>query len=182
MRRTIYIGIALICGLVLLSNGYAGAQEIPTPEGMGLGYAIYAGAAFPVNSLVKTKSMVNVGVSWYGPISNNVGGQNSALGLSVDWIPFTRSDGTQISLLPIMINYKAYAPLGGYRIFANFGAGVIGATASAPELDLSSNANFGWTGGFGVDITNNLFIQYRFIGGSNPGVDGLNSAQLGYRF
>ena len=85
---------------------------------------------------MNTKSMVTVGVSWYGPISNNVGGQNSALGLTVDWIPFTRNDGTQINLIPVMLNYKAYAPLGGYSIFANFGAGVIAATASAPEMEL----------------------------------------------
>ena len=33
-----------------------------------------------------------------------------------------------------------------------------------------------------MDITNTLFVQYRFIGGSNPGQDGLNTVQLGYRF
>ena len=46
MKSKISLVIALVGGLVLISLGCTHAQEIPTPEGIGLGYAIYAGAVF----------------------------------------------------------------------------------------------------------------------------------------
>ena len=154
----------------MLLSGLCGRTGDSTPEGTGLGYAINAGAAFPVNSRANTDSMVTVGVSWYGPVSGDVRGQNSAIGLTADWMPYTRLiDGKQVESGSGNGHYKAYAPLGGYRIFANFGVGVIGATDAAPELDITDGANFGWTGGFRVEYYERAVRPVSVHRGQQPG-------------
>ena len=155
--------------------------QYPTPEGMGLNYTLTAGAAFLVGPNINKGTVPTVGVSWYDTVTTDVVA-NAAVGLSGDWLQITRNNGKTVQMVPVMLNYKQYAISGGYRIFVNLGAGVLALTDTVPEMQLNSKVNFGWTGGFGVDVSNSLFVQARFIGGTNPGNSGLGALELGYRF
>ena len=155
--------------------------QYPTPEGMGLNYTLTVGVAFLVGQNTNKGTVPTVGVSWYDTVTTDVAA-NAAVGLSGDWLQITRLNGNTVQMVPVMINYKQYATSGGYRIFVNLGAGVLALTQSIPEMQLNSTVNFGWTGGLGVDVSNNLFVQAKFIGGKNPGDDGFGSVGIGYRF
>jgi len=180
MGKKIWLLGALVAGLACIMASPASAQ-FPTPEQGDLSYTFYAGAAFPLNGHTNTKSMADIGLSWYGP-AGSVFGDMSSLGLSVDWIPFERNDGTAVNIVPFLLNYKQYGVIGNYRVSVNLGVGFLATTDCIPEMQLSSGANFGWTGGLGFDISNTLTFLTRFIGGSNPGNDGMATVQLGYRF
>lgn len=172
---------ACAAGAALASADMAGAQLL-TPEEIGLNYAFVVGAAFSVNENLDNKGFVNLGVSWYGDTSADLG-DNSAIGISGDWILVQRElDGKEVNLVPVLLNYKQYAPIGAWRVFVNFGIGILAATDDIPEMLLDEGANFGWSGGLGVDLSNHLFGQVRYIGGNNPGEDGVVSVQVGYRF
>lgn len=167
--------------VIIFALGSAVHAQFPTPEDLGYEYSINAGVAFPINSDVNFDNTFIVGVSWYGAADNDFG-NNAALGLSGDWTIVERFDGENVNLIPMMINYRQYGVIGGYRVFVNLGIGVIVATDDIPEMEIDDGANFGWTGGLGLDINNQLFTQFRFIGGENPGEDGLATVELGYRF
>ena len=153
----------------------------PIPEDYDLNYSLQVGNAFLVGNNVENDSRIIVGVSWFGP----TGWRNcdmTALGISGDWIPVRRNDGTDVNLIPVMINYRKYGIMSPYRIFITLGAGILYTTDSITEMNLEKGSNFGWTGGIGIDLSNNLFGNFRFIGGKNPADDGIVSLQLGYRF
>ncbi|MCE5200419.1 MAG: hypothetical protein ABFD54_01125 [Armatimonadota bacterium] len=173
-------GLALVLGLVFALASAAAAQLI-IPEQTGLEYSFFAGAAVSVNDTLNSESSPTVGISWYGPNDTRLG-TGSAIGLSADWIGIKRNDGVTVNLVPVFFNYKQYGIAMGYRLFTNFGVGILATDDNILEMKLDNGANFGWTGGFGIDITNELFGQFRFIGGKNPGDDGLATFQIGYRF
>lgn len=168
----------LLTLIVGVSHAYDG---MPSPEDMGLGYNITAGAAFSVTGNTDNTTSPILGVAWYGPL-DPTGGDMAALGLSADWIGIKRNDGEKISLIPILLNYKRSGLVGQYRVFVNLGLGIQVATDDIPEMRLDDGASFAWTGGIGIDITNNVFAVAKFIGGQHPGEDGLASISLGYRF
>ena len=180
-------GKGLFWGTLILFLSFAGAPNaraqynILLPEEMGLDYSFTAGAAFPVSEAAPQDAVVSLGVSWYGSASSNFG-DNVVFGLSGDWMPIERADGEVVHLVPVLFNYRQYSIIGSYRVFVNLGIGIIGATDSINAMRIDNGGNFGWTGGAGFDVSNNLFGQVRFIGGSYPGDDGLVSVQLGYRF
>jgi hypothetical protein len=164
-----------------LSADSAFGSEIMSPESLGFQYSFTAGAAFSVNGDVENSTSPMVGIAWYGPASE-VFSENATFGLSGDWIGIKTDAGKDVSLVPVFFNYKVYGNFGPYRIFTNLGIGILAATDNIPEMLIDKGANFGWTGGFGIDITNQLFGQFRFIAGSHTGQDGLSSLQIGYRF
>ena len=181
MGKKIRIWGAIIAGIACLIALPASAQQFPTPETMDLSYTIYGGAAFPISGNTNTKDMLDLGISWYGP-AGSIFGDMSSLGLSVDWIPFERFDGESVNIVPFFVNYKQYGVIGNYRVSVNFGIGILATTSEIPEMRLNSGSNFGWNGGLGFDISNNVTFLARFIGGNNPSDDGICSVQLGYRF
>jgi len=165
----------------MLALGWASAQY-PTPEKLGSNYTLSLGAAFPVSENMPDKqASVAVGLSWYGPADWELG-DNVVLGLSADWIPVERIDGKSVNIVPLLFNYKQYGIIGSWRVFVNLGLGVIGASDNIPVMKIDNGAQFGWTAGAGFDISNSLSGQARFIGGNNPGDDGLAIVTLGYRF
>ncbi|MHB9038707.1 MAG: hypothetical protein ACYC64_18835 [Armatimonadota bacterium] len=172
---------SVLCVGLVLALSSALCAQVMSPEELGLDYSITVGAAFSVNSEVHNSTSPTAGIAWYGPASE-VFGENGAFGLSGDWIQIKTNFGNEVQLVPVMFNYKRYGNFGPYRIFTNLGIGVLAATDDIPEMLLDQGANFGWTGGFGIDITNQLFGQFRFIAGKNTGQDGLAAVQLGYRF
>lgn len=170
----------LMVGLVLCVAFPARAQ-FQTPEQLGFSYAVTAGAMIPVNKNANLDVSPTVGVSWYGEAGSDFG-DGAAFGLSGDWTIIKRDDGKSVNVVPVLINYKRYGIIGAYRVFVNMGIGIIAATDSINAISINKGASFGWTGGLGFDISNNLFTQARFIGGQKPGEDGLVSIQAGYRF
>lgn len=155
--------------------------QLPIPEQTDLSYTFFAGAAFPISGHTQTKSMPDIGLTWYGP-AESIFGDNACFGLSVEWIPFQNDEGDTINIVPFFINYKQYGVIGNWRLSVNFGAGILATTDGIPELNLNSGSNFGWTGGVGVDISNNITLEAKFIGGNDPSNDGMAAVQLGYRF
>lgn len=173
--------ILALCCVALMTFGCNVSAQVMSPTMLGDGYSITAGAAFSVSDNVNNDANIMIGIAWYGLLSE--GGRNTnEIGLSGDWIPITTNAGNDVQLVPVMFNYRSYGITGSARIFTNFGIGILAATDDIPEMLIDEGANFGWTGGFGVDFSNEVFGQFRFIGGSNPGDDGLLTFQLGYRF
>lgn len=167
--------------LAVVTAGYA-YEAMPTPEDMGLNYSFTAGAAIPVrNGNTKNNAFPTVGVAWYGPMNENNFGSMSALGLTGDWIGIQRFDGANINLVPVLLNYKQSGLLSSYRVFVNLGVGIRFASDDIPELRIQKGSSFCWTAGAGIDLTNRLFGNFRFIGGQNPSDDGAACVEIGYR-
>ena len=164
----------------LASMGYA-YDAMPTPEDMGLNYSVTGGVVSSVNSNVKNGTRPTVGISWYGAAEPNFGDM-AAFGLSAEWIGIQRNDGKAVNLVPLLFNYKKSGIISAYRVFVVLGVGIQVATDNIPQMRLGQGASFAWSGGLGLDFTNNLFGQARFIGGQYPAQDGMVSIQLGYRF
>jgi hypothetical protein len=170
--------------LTFALGGVGSAYDaMPTPEDIGLNYSFTAGAAIAVKNTVKNPDSPTVGVAWYGPMNESNFGSMAALGLSGDWIGVTRAFESQpVNLVPILVNYKQYAILNAYRVFVNLGVGIEFASDDIPEMRIQQGTSFCWTIGAGVDISNRLFGNFRFIGGQNPSDDGVAAIELGYRF
>ena len=180
MKTKKWVTGVLIAGLSMVLASCSFAQVL-APEDMGLNYSLTAGAAFPVNSDVPDSAVPIIGVAWYGSAGRENFG-NAQIGLSIDWTQVSRNDGEDVNLVPVLLNYKAYTNISGYRVFANIGIGIIGADDNVGSMQIENGANFGWTIGAGVDLSNNLFGQFRFLASDNPGDDGLAAFQVGYRF
>jgi hypothetical protein len=173
--------LAIGLTLMLSMAGFA-YDAMPTPEDMGLNYSMTAGAAIAVKSHVPNPDSPTVGIAWYGPMNEANFGDMACLGLTGDWIGVKRADGQNVNLIPILLNYKQYAILSSYRVFVNLGVGIQFASDDLPEMRIQSGTSFAWTAGVGIDLTNRLFGNFRFIGGQNPGDDGVGAIELGYRF
>jgi len=167
--------------ILLIAAQVPAAAQVFSPEETGLNYSITVGAALMVSENLQDDSSPMIGVSWYELAGANFG-NNATFGISADWLQVKRNDGTDVSIVPVLFNYRQYGAISNYRVFVNFGVGILAATDGVPEMKLDDGSNFGWTGGLGADITNRFYFQARFIGGKNPGDDGLVSVQLGYRF
>ncbi len=173
----------LAMGLTIALPGVLPAYDaMPTPEDMELNYSFSAGAAIAVKSNVKNNASPAIGVAWYGPMDANFGDM-AALGLSFDWIGVTRAvDDEPVNLVPVLLNYKQSTMLSSYRVFVNLGVGIRYASDNIPEMRIEDGTGFCWTAGGGIDLTNRIYGNFRFIGGEHPGDDGVVAIQLGYRF
>ena len=169
------LGVALVAGLAACCEA-----QYPMPEDMGLNYSVAIGAAVPIGHVEQSFAPM-VSAAWYGSTGEDLG-ERAAIGLSVDWTLLSRTSGSDASLVPVLFNYKQYGIIGNYRVFVNFGLGILALSDDVPDMKLESGANFGWTGGLGFDLSNNLYGKVRYIGGKNPSDDGLIAVQLGYRF
>lgn len=172
--------IAVVFVFVCACAGCA-YNVMPTPEDMGLYYSITAGAAVSVNSNVNNGTRPTVGFSWFGP-AEAAFGDMAAIGLSGDWVGLKTNAGKDVNLGFLTVNYKVSAVLSAYRVFVVMGLGIRYSTDSVPEMRIGQGTQFGWDGGIGIDFTNNLFGQARFLGGQYPGQDGMTAIELGYRF
>lgn len=177
MLTLVAIGLA-----VALGSAGAAYDGMPTPEDMGLNYFFTAGAAIAVSSNVKNETSPTVGIGWYGPMNEANFGNMAALGLTGDWIGIERFDGENVNLIPILVNYKQSAMLSSYRVFVNLGVGIRYASDNIPEMRIEDGVSFCWTAGGGIDLTNRIFGNFRYIGGQYPGDDGVAAIELGYRF
>ena len=177
MAKAILLSAVLLALVAVPALG----QTYPIPEDMGLNYSISFGASLLANGNMLHTRGPAIGFAFFDSAGEDFG-QMAAFGLSADWTQIERSDGTNVQVVPLLFNYRQYAFISSYRVFANVGVGVLALSDSIAEMKLSSGVNFGWMGGLGFDVTNNLFVQARFIGGSDPGQDGMTFVQLGYRF
>jgi hypothetical protein len=122
-----------------------------------------------------------VNFSWYGT-AESAFGDMSAFGLSADWVGLLRNDGKEVQLGLVCFNYKRSGIIGAYRVFVALGLGIRVTTDQVPEMLIGKGSQFAWNGGIGLDFTNSLFGQARFMGGQHPGDDGMSLVELGYRF
>ena len=173
--------LSLLAAAALLLVSAPLCADIPTPEEMELQYALTMGAGFPVGDTRDSSTFI-VGVSWYGSAGEFVQ-RNAAIGLSVDWMNLSRvSDGKEADIFPILLNWRQYSRVSNRRVFTNLGIGVTVSSDDLPEIEIDEGANFGWTVGAGVDITDRLFGQIRFVAGTSPGDDGIITTEIGFRF
>lgn len=179
MARTAIIAALLAMTAVACWGDFS--NNYPTPEMDDLNYSINVGAALLVNSDMDNSESVAIGVSWFDAADRNFG-QMATFGLSADWYQVERNNGDKVQVVPILFNYRQYGFISSYRVFAELGVGMIATTDGIPEMELDDGANFGWAGGIGLDINNNLFLHGRFIGGEHPDKDGAALLQIGYRF
>lgn len=174
-----------VIALLALLPQCSPAQEVLVPEALGLGYQFSVGAAIFINKHLKdtiiSQNRPLLTLAWYGPTEETMGAA-SAIGMSAEWTSMERLDGNTVNVIPIMLNYRAYGYAAGFRLWTNLGVGIIALSDNLPLFGLQSGGNFGWSAGFGVDITNEFYGQARFIGSKNPKQDGMIGIQLGYRF
>ena len=168
----------LVFACACATRGY---DTMPTPEDMGLNYSISAGATFSGNSKVNKGNSPTVNFSWYGP-AESAFGDMAAFGLSGDWVGLQRNDGEKVQLGVLTLNYKKSGIISSYRVFVVVGLGIRFTTDAVPEMRIGKGTQFAWNGGIGLDLTNSLFAQARFIAGQYPGQDGMAAMELGYRF
>ncbi len=178
MKTLSAIALAATLSLIL---GISCAAQYITPEQTGLNYSINVGVAFPVNSDVEDDTAPVLGITWYGPAGLNMG-ENAVVGLSFDWTEISRTGGGDVSLFPMLFNYGQYNRIGGFRVFANLGLGIMYADDNIPEMDIENGIQFAWALGASVDITEQLNLGVRFLASDSPGDDGLVIGQIGYRF
>lgn len=176
------LGLLALCLALGLANAGFAYDAMPTPEDMDLNYFFTAGAAIAVNSGVVNEVSPTIGVGWYGPMNEANFGDMASLGLTFDWIGVTRADDENVNLIPVLINYKQSAMLSSYRVFVNLGVGIRYSSDNIPQMRIEDGTSFCWTAGAGIDLTNRLFGNMRFIGGEHPGDDGVAAIELGYRF
>ncbi len=169
------------CALVFACATAFAYNAMPTPEDMGLNYSLTAGAAISVNSNVNNGTRPTVGFSWFGP-AEPAFGDMAAFGLSGDWVGLQDNDGRNVNLGFFTVNYKVSAIMSAYRVFVVMGLGIRYSSDSVPVMKIGQGTQFGWDGGIGIDFTNNLFAQARFLAGQNPGQDGMTAIEIGYRF
>ena len=179
--NAILLGIIAVALVFACAGAGRAYNSMPTPEDMGLNYSVSAGAAMSVNSKVNNGTRPTVNFSWFGP-AEPAFGDMAAFGLSGDWIGLQRNDGKSVNLGVFTVNYKVSAILSSYRVFVVMGLGIRYSSANVLEMRIGQGTQFGWDGGIGIDFTNNLFGQARFIAGQNPGQDGMTALELGYRF
>jgi hypothetical protein len=179
--NAIPFGIIALALVVACAGAVCAYNAMPTPEDMGLNYSISAGAAMSVNSKVNNGTRPTINFNWFGP-AESAFGDNAAFGLSGDWIGLQRNDGQNVNLGLFTVNYKVSAILSSYRVFVVMGLGIRYSSDNVPEMRIGQGTQFGWDGGIGIDFTNNIFGQARFIAGQNPGQDGMTALELGYRF
>ncbi len=180
-NRIVLIGIiafAFAFGCAGFAHAY---NAMPTPEDMDLNYSISAGAAFSVNSDLQDGARPTVSFSWFGA-AEPAFGDMAAFGLSGDWIGLKRNDGEDVNLGVLTVNYKVSSIISSYRVFVVMGLGIRYASNDVTVMKVSKGTAFAWDGGIGIDLTNNLFGQARFIAGQNPGQDGMTAVEIGYRF
>jgi hypothetical protein len=188
MTTRVIVLSLLAAGLAVTLSGPGQAYDaMPTPEDMGLNYTIAVGAAIPITNVnLPNSEFPDIELAWYGAAEENNFGSMAAFGLSADWIGIKRNDvngnNRNVNLIPLLFNYKQSAIISSYRVFVNLGVGMWFSSADIPELRRNSGSSFAWTAGVGLDITNRIYGNFRFLAGQNPGDDGLASIQLGYRF
>jgi hypothetical protein len=173
--------LTMLLFILAIGSGFA-YDILPTPEDMELNYSFTFGAAIAVSENVKNDSSPTAGIAWYGPMNEANFGDMAALGLTGDWIGIERFDGQNVNLIPILLNYKQSALISSYRVFVNLGVGIRFASDKLPEMRIQEGTDFCWTAGAGIDLTNRLYGNFRFIGGKYPGDDGLATIEVGYRF
>ncbi|MCL5103087.1 MAG: hypothetical protein M1133_03080 [Armatimonadetes bacterium] len=175
------LGVLIILPCLALAG--PSIAQLGIPEDNGLNYSLTLGAAMPVSGSTNQEVSPIVGITWYDQAGEQFGRGNGAIGITAEWTLIRRKgDDKDVNFVPIMVSFKQYGTVGGWRLFTSLGVGILATTDSIPEMQIDDGANFGWTGGFGVDLTNNLYFQFKFIGGSNPSDDGLWSVGAGYRF
>jgi len=146
-------------------------------------WSVHAGAAFFRNRpALKDRTNLIVGVEGERPVGAAGAGSEGRVTLSADYIPLrTVAEGT-VSIVPVLIGYKAYTPMGGYRAFFGASIGTRWAGDDVPALRIRKGFRFGWGGGAGVNISPDLLAQVRFLAGEHPSDDGAWTVELGYRF
>jgi hypothetical protein len=125
-----------------------------------------------------------VGVGYQMPFSADIIGNNALLTLSADYYPVDvddNGDDDTVSVIPVLVGLRWYRPYAGFPMFFGLGVGARFATDDIDELDIDT-VNFAWNAELGMDISPTFFGRLRFIGGVNPGEDGIFSIELGYRF
>jgi len=175
MRGLLAAGLAVV---LCVGLGSACCAQYGTTLKSGLGYSIDAGALFPLGDGVDGRGILTA--SWYGPVSEDVG-RETAYGLSVEWTSVDRL-GTDVDIYPVFLNYRQHGMPAGPNSFVTLGLGVVNAIDEVPEMELDDGLNFAWTAGIGMDFGQKYQAQVRFIGGDDPGDDGMFAVQVGYRF
>jgi hypothetical protein len=163
-------------------GGYYGGTSGDYGAGPGgSSWNIHAGAAF-LSGHAKDDTTYTVGVQWETPDDDREY-SSGYMTLGIDAIRIRTLAGDNEEVIPLLIGYKKYAPLGGStRAFVNISAGARYATDDIPELRIDKHFDFGWAVKIGADISKSIFLQVGYTAGKHPSDDGATLVELGARF
>lgn len=124
-----------------------------------------------------------VGLDYETPIGNQYDDMISDyLTFGLDYIPISTLTTGDESIVPFLIGYRKYGIIPPMRVFFGIGVGARWASEDIPELEIDEGFDFAWSASIGFNFTPDFLGQIRFIGGNNPGDDGIFTVELGYRF
>lgn len=169
-------------GLVVLVLG-VGAAAPPALHAQAQTHPIVLrlGPAFPVGN---TRDSVEFSVGAELELQMKSPIPNTQLSISGDWMAITSRRGLRtrdVNLFPVLINARWFRGTGPGSQSYGAGLGATFASARIPEMDLSSDLNFGWQVFWGYHFTPRIRGDARFVASSRPGDDGVFLVQVGYR-
>ena len=178
MRKTVLILLALTMGVMVFTSvaqAQYGYNEVKMNN-----WEAHAGVGW-FSGDTKNSTTWIAGVGYEYPTDKSLMGMN-AITLSVDYYPVETLADETASVVPMLIGYRKYVPMGNNKWY--FGAGLGGRWVSRdiPELKMDKGLIFGWDLNAGIYFNPTFFGQTRYIAGSHPGDDGLFTLELGYKF
>jgi hypothetical protein len=110
--------------------------------------------------------------------------RDAELSLSADWMGITSRRGLRVrdvDLVPVLLNARWERGLRSKSWYFGGGLGATYASGRIPEVNLSSELNFGWQVFGGYHFTPRIRGDVRFVASDDPGEDGVFLVQAGYR-
>jgi hypothetical protein len=182
------LGLAL-SAVCLMGGRPAAAQEaVPTNSAPQLDGDIRAGALFSTNNAVETKVGRQLPAAGVDVVIKH-DTTNTNLVVSADFIDHS-SNGSHLQVIPVTIWQQIFSGNSRdvTRTYTEYGAGLYFVNQSLPDSSgnqkSSNQTAFGGFLGFGVDVTNNIFIDARYHAVTD--VNSISASGLevtgGYRF
>jgi hypothetical protein len=177
--------VIVLVALILPSCVTAGALQEKAFNSARPNLYIRTGPAFLIGDTPNTVEPM-FGIGYERPLHRTVKDpdRQTMIGFSLDYIPVrsTRDGRETISTMPELLYLKRTGLIKRYHVWGAIGAGARWSSADLPEMKLHVDQNPAWMLQAGIDFTRNYFAGVRFIGGWRPGIDGLFTTEVGYRF
>jgi hypothetical protein len=176
------ISIILPTVLLLACSGVGWAQYDDADNQQGTDrWSFHAGAGWLSGNIEETSTWI-VGAELESSIGGIGSTNTDCITLSADYYPIKTDTEGNKAIVPLLIGYRKYGVIGGYKAYFGLGAGGRYSSARIPELRIGKGVRFGWQLNTGVMLTPNIFLQARYLAGQHPKDDGMVAAELGYKF
>jgi hypothetical protein len=188
LKRLLAIALSLVVSVLLFANaaraqwdGWGEDDPFIDPVLAAPRWDIHGGVAFLAGDSADDSTYI-IGLNYQWPLGSYEGGSQSWMAITADVIPIETLTTGDEQLVSFLINYKRYAAVSGTRVYTMLGAGARWASGNIPELEIQEDFDFGWGVRVGLDFDQSMFVQGGFLGGPNPGDDGMWTVEIGVRF